>query len=676
MMDYCSGVKPQKTLNALRKVTPVEVAASETGFTVKLTVELGGTVGTERELLFSLAGVVDVWLRDESGSGGNQNYGNFRCADGSCPVLEARVFLHSEEHPDWKEMTIGVPLSQLEKREESQQVTLQFVGARWTIRVGELYDEDFPFGQVQWQPEAVWELKSPRVTEASLWTPPLKDPLRAASRPVKCVQYFTPDGHNAWVGDVATGFYNNRFHIFYLIDRRHHGSKFGCGGHYFAHLSSADLKNWYEHKPAVDLDEQWETLGTGTPFVHDGKLHLAYGLHTTRIYPGERTMSPAMQTYLHENHRTAVLRRENQACLPSGTTYAVSMDDVTFIKSQVFIHPSENPTLYKRPDGTLLLYSGYGVTGIWEAKSLPGEFVCIDQGCPPKSIMEPCTDCPCAFEWNGWHYLLVGFSGFWCSPDGRSSTYIDLAKQGCDIYDGLSVPMVAEFSGNRRILGGWLGGLGWGGHLILRELVPLNDGIVGLKWLAEIMPPRGVERSVAQFVQLGSHSVDFEAPESGNLLLSLTVHPGQPGEVFAVKLSGANGQEGCELQVDTERGRAQWNAAVENGFASVLPSGREIMEAKQAGEQWAADGRSNQNFHSNGRNFCIETVGGMNTPFILRVMVFHDPKMGGSIVDAEIAGQRTLVSCRPGLWVKRVSILAVQGSAICAKDVKWAPVDF
>jgi len=114
-------------------------------------------------------------VRQEGGSGGGQNYGAFRAADGSCPVLEAKVYLHSQEHPDWKEMTVGVPLARLPQGAGAREIELRFAGARWQMRVGGLYEEDFPFGRAQWETNAVWVLKSPRATSAALWTPPLPD---------------------------------------------------------------------------------------------------------------------------------------------------------------------------------------------------------------------------------------------------------------------------------------------------------------------------------------------------------------------------------------------------------------------------------------------------------------------------------------------------------------------
>jgi len=62
-------------------------------------------------------------------------------------------------------------------------------------------------------------------------------------------------------------------------------------------------------------------------------------------------------------------------------------------------------------------------------------------------------------------------------------------------------------------------------------------------------------------------------------------------------------------------------------------------------------------------------VRGMDKPFAVRIIVYRDPKMAGSVVDAEIAGQRTLVSCRPGLLATRAA-LAADGTGLRVSDVK------
>ena len=148
------------------------------------------------------------------------------------------------------------------------------------------YDEDGVRDRTAPSPSgAVAKDVSTRVRDLTLTTP-AGAPLVAEpyTKRITCpIQFWTPDGHNAWVGDVAVGAFKGRFLVFHRLDRRHHSSKGGTGGHYFAHLTSADLVNWDDHGMAVANDAWWMTQGTGTPFVHDGKFHLAYGLHTSRL---------------------------------------------------------------------------------------------------------------------------------------------------------------------------------------------------------------------------------------------------------------------------------------------------------------------------------------------------------------------------------------------------------
>ena len=54
--------------------------------------------------------------------------------------------------------------------------------------------------------------------------------------------------------------------------------------------------------------------------------------------------------------------------------------------------------------------------------------------------------------------------------------------------DGVAVPAISEIPGRRFLMAGWIGIRGWGGPLILRELVQYADGRIGSKWMKEIMP--------------------------------------------------------------------------------------------------------------------------------------------------------------------------------------------
>jgi len=51
----------------------------------------------------------------------------------------------------------------------------------------------------------------------------------------------------------------------------------------------------------------------------------------------------------------------------------------------------------------------------------------------------------------------------------------------------------------------------------------------------------------------------------------------------------------------------------------------------------------------------IENLMGVERPFTVRAIVKGDDTIGGSLIDAEIAGRRTMISCRPNLTVKKTA---------------------
>ncbi len=448
--------------------TPADFRLSELGFTIRLDIDLDGVKVGER--LYEIPGCLTLDLRMAGRDPALRTYdtreGNylpFRMADGPCPVLEAHM-------PGVKASRVGLPLGFLGGTGGVRRVVLNYAKTHVSIAVDGHMDDDMLLRPCPPADPAQAKVLSARVKRADFATPADPDalPYVKGARPIAgSVQYWTPADHNAWVGDVALGYYRGRFHVFYLYDRRHHASKAGTGGHFFAHISSADLVHWEEHPHAVPIESWWETLGTGTPFAYDGKLHLAYGLHTSRC-----TKDPQY---------------------PMGATYAVSEDGIHFTKSGRIVHATENPTICNRADGTLGLVAGYGgMGGIWTSDRLDG-WKLYDDKVPTKG------DCPCPFAWNGHHYIFQGFSQFAYSPSGRPGTYVDWTKDGRAPYEGLSVPMVAPFAGSRRILAGWLSHpQGWGGWLVFRELIQYPDGTLGQKWVPEIAPPVAPQTFTAQ----------------------------------------------------------------------------------------------------------------------------------------------------------------------------------
>ena len=600
-------------------------ANTELGFTVRFVADLKRYEGT-RDIL-EIPGVMKVSLRQhDPADRRRQNYPAFRMPDGSVPVLEAALTLHSEAHPDWNQMTVGVPLAMLSQRDGEHEFVLTFSGVRWTLFAdGNVVDNDFPFGFPLWGERNRWELDPESVNSAELFFPAIQHPTGPGSKILKGpIQYWMPPGHNSWVGDVVTIFHKERYHVFYLYDRRHHQSKFGKGAHYFEHLSTKDFRTWTEHEAATPLEEQWECIGTGTPFVFHDRLYLSYGLHTGRVYPDEKTTWPAQWEYLKRNGRTGSFPRETTPGVPAGATYAASSDGVSkFRKSGITFHPCQNPSVYVDPEGRLRMLANAGSKGTWESEAIDGGWRSIRPDFPPGG------DCTFFFRWGKFDYIIGGFNGLWSKPaSAPDSEYEDQVRKGLDFYDGSNVPSITGIGGGRYVMAAWIPIRGWGGCLVLRELVQFADGRIGSRWMKEIAPATGLPKTLAA-------NLNEMRPEGRSFMLELNVNPGT-GRLGIQFLPGDGKSAGCELQVRPDERRAQFGSCSPNGFA-----GPEKSLCRGGAPQEAA-------------NYAIENLIAVDRPFTLRVIVKGGNKIGGSIIDAEIAGARTMITYRPELAVERV----------------------
>jgi len=604
---------------------------TKNGFTVKFTVDLKKFEG--KKTILEIPNVLTVLLRQHNPlDRRRQNYPSFKMQDGSVPVLEANVILHSKEHPDWKNMTIGIPLAILRKPEGKHKVILNFTGVRWTMYVdNQLLDNDFPFGYPQWADRNRWRMDLEYVKVASIYLQAIAPVKPVANKIIsKPVQYWTPFGHNTWVGDVTTLFYKGRYHLFYLYDRRHSTSKFGCGGHYFEHLSTKDFITWTQHEAATPLEEQWETIGTGVPFVFNNKFCISYGLHTTRIFPEDKTTLPSQWAYLKKNGYTGKFIQDSTSGIPAGSTYSVSTDGISsFKKSHIMFHPCENPSVYTDPDGKLRMMANYHSKGIWESDSINGGWHCISHDFPPGG------DCTFFFRWGRFDYIIGGFSGLWSKPAGApNSAFEDLVRKGLDFYDGSCVPSITQITEGRYLMAAWIPVYGWGGNLIIRELVQMSDGRIGSKWMKEIMPKTKGSKPLATRI---TETTTF--PTDGkSFMLTFSIYPEKVKKgKFGITFLPENGeQSACELQINLADLRAQFGPGSLNDFAGHVNSLREGGAPHQVG------------------NYAIENLLGVDKPFTVKVIVKSDEKIGGSLVDVEIAGQRTMISFRADLLVKKM----------------------
>lgn len=77
--------------------------------------------------------------------------------------------------------------------------------------------------------------------------------------------------------------------------------------------------------------------------------------------------------------------------------------------------------------------------------------------------------------------------------------------------------MVAEFKGDRRILAGWATTGRWGNVVIFRELVKLEDGRIGTKWLPEQTPKLPSKPVLSESISGKFLEIDLR-PDSSYLL--------------------------------------------------------------------------------------------------------------------------------------------------------------
>ena len=478
---------------------------------------------------------------------------------------------------------LKVPYAQAGGRGEAR---LDYDGIRWTLSMGGARDVDFLHRPVMVADNAVVagfpKEELPAVPDA-----------KPVARPI---QYWTPDDWNAWVGDCAAIRWGGRVHVFYLLDRRHHRSKNGGGGHYFAHISSADLVSWVEHPDAVVPEHCWEYIGTGMSADIGGKLHLFYGLHTDRYGRGRERF-------------------------PIGGSYVTSEDGIHFKKSGHYFTDDQNPSPYMREDGRIGIVHSFcsADRGEWAAPSLDGPWTKLDDTIPTGG------DCPCPFVWNGWHYIIQGFIGMAASRTGAPGTYEDWVLSGDDVYDGLAVPVSAEYGANRRLLLGWITHPdGWGGWLCFRELIQFPDGKLGTKWVDEIPLP--------------DEPVVFDVAANDDFSLRFARVDGEANEL--------------EFRVEPNVARAQF-ATVAGGVAPRILT---LSEKAQSAHGATGYDRYLARYKDS-PDRCNETaigkIRGLDRSYRVRLALHYDPKGETTIFDAEIAGTRTLLCIRRGKWAAK-----------------------
>jgi hypothetical protein len=266
--------------------------------------------------------------------------------------------------------------------------------------------------------------------------------------------------------------------------------------------------------------------------------------------------------------------------------------------------------------------------------------------------MKNTTECPSFFTFNGYKYLIVGFTGYYRTASPDSSEYIDASALGECIYDGLGVPMVASL-GERRIMAGWVpGAMGWGGAMMHRELLPEKDGVLGMRWVPEMVP----ETLRDPIFEDWNGSAPLALPEKTSLMLTLSVTPDENG---FFSLVFADGEKKTVLWIDTKSERAGF-ADTEN--ANILTAAEQL---RAVGDNVDIYPQANlSDIPRNAYNYTLSNMKGTDRSFPLRLICRYSRRMRATVLDVEIAERRTMISVRSDFYPTALSLGEKNGARI------------
>lgn len=577
--------------------------------------------------------------------------------DGCVPIAEVEINLHSDNHPDWKTMKLGINTLMYDITERDLYIVYDTVNFR-LVYDGVVINNDMPFGILE-RPKREVTVNNELVSDIAFTSEvSTAEYYRRYDVLDKKLNYYTPYGHNVFVGDVVNFYHDGVYHMLYMPDRHHHSNRWSGGGHHFEHMITRDFIDWEDVGPIWDITEQWQSTGTGTMFFHKGKYYVAYGLHTDRTIPEDKVCNREMREYAERKKTTKIVsynELKEIGMYPSGANYAVSDDGIHFRSGEKIFSACENPSVYSTDDG-LVMYAGYGDCSAWSSDEIDKPWKLIPElkfECFEKAAMRNSSECPSVFEWNGYRYLIMGVTGFW-RTEKDSDEYIDYASKGFDVYEGLAVPMAAKTDDNRVILAGWIGGMGWGSMVVHRELVQYENGDLGMKWIPELFPE--------------SEKTEVRTDDNGEILLDekcayyieAEADPNANGTAEIRFIDGSG--DACELRFDFEKKTAQYAGCKANETPKeILPMYRAIKTVEQT--KFGFDIEPEDLPHRCG-DFAIAHVRYPKDTFKVRVMVYYFKKMDCTIIDTEIAGTRTLLTNRGGFVPQRMSV----GNNI--KDIK------
>ena len=541
-------------------------------------------------------------------------------------------------------------------------IAVRHTGPRLELFIdGVLVDEEWPIGDIlpanpidpqktklnalQLHARA---LSDAEIESAANCTTPLearKTKILGEERPVS--QFWRPRGDSVFVGDCMPFFHDGRYHLYYLWDRRHHKSKWGLGAHQWAHISTADFKNWQIHPMAVSITEEEEgSICTGATFFHENVYYGFYSVRKAIDTPTPRLQVITSKDGIHFDKKIPLRLLEAPYADRSTRDPFVFQDPETGLFHMLVTTSLKDAPIAAR-NGCLAHLTSKDLLN-WEQQ--PPFIV-------PGYPNEP--ECPEWFEWNGWYYLVFS---------NNAQTRYRMARSPLgpwqrpivDTLDCASVHVMksAPYHNNRRIGAGFVGAGGYAGHVVFREYIQQPDGSLGTCWVKELIPHtkaplKNTFKSIDGQAKIEENCVSFpsdaglsavelgQAPES--FVMRMTVRPAAQAAFFGIRFLAAERMEGgVDLRFEPTRQKASLRA--------VSPKARHnsIEEVPYT---------------------TLNNVSEIDRPFTVALLV-----KDGRFVDVEIDGRRTIARDFCGAATGDKIFLFAQDSEVCFDNIEIAPL--
>ena len=543
-------------------------------------------------------------------------------------------------------LNVGLPVRLLNTepgKEAEHELILRYEGFRVDLFVdGVLADQDWPIGVLA--PNGIEVLQaSSNVSALQVWPRTLDDATIAAisggaaaierrtdamfgPEPTE-MQYARPRGYNTSAGDAMPFFHNGTLHVFFLLDRRHHHSKWGLGAHQWGHVSTTDLVHWKHYPPALVISHEWEaSMCTGSIFFHAGKY---YAFYATRMPDRSERLGMAKSndgvTFEKEIPTPFAEVRPPYKHGPNRDPFVFEKDgEFHMLVTASLLHPAG-------PDdaGALEELVSKDLQH-WEV--LPKPFLVTGYKADPE-----CSD---LFFWKGWYYLFFGedgathyrmshnWNGPWLKPEN-------------DILDNQQarVMKTAEFPGDRRIAVGFIPQGNWGGNLVFRELHQGADGTLETSFPPEMTPHGKLLTKWKLLRESGdTHIADQKVVLQGATASASAVLDGLPQNFYLkAKLSAeGSGTFGFSISGKNEGTQQVFHFEIHPADRSIRWDGPEMAQI-----HWAP---------------------ALGTPVEVEVVA------KGTIIDTALNGTHTFIHRLPDLQQRSISLIA-SGSTVSVTDI-------